>query len=53
LQLGKGVTLMIRHVIRRDMIGHPILPGAAAGIARLDVNMDLAEEVSRVLLFLS
>jgi hypothetical protein len=35
------------------MIGHPIPPGAAAGIAQLDVKTDLAEKISGVLLFLS
>ncbi len=53
LQFGKGATLLIGHGIRRDMIGHPIPPGAEAGIAQLEVKMDLAEEISWVLLFLS
>jgi hypothetical protein len=35
------------------MIGHPILLGAAAGISQLEVNTDLNEEISGVLLFLS
>ena len=51
--LGKGGTLLVGHGIRRDMIGHPIPPGAAAGIAQLDVRGDSAEELSGVILFLS
>jgi hypothetical protein len=53
LQFGKGATLLIGHGIRRDMIGHPIPPGAAAGIAQLEVKTDLAEEISGTILFLS
>ena len=53
LQFGKGATLLIGHGIRRNMIGHPILLGAAAGISQLEVNTDLNEEISGVLLFLS
>jgi hypothetical protein len=52
-QFGKGATLLVGHGIRRDMIGHPIPPGAAAGVAQLDVSTDSAEELSGVLLFLS
>ncbi len=52
-QFGKGATLLIGHGIRRDMIGHPIPPGAAAGIAQLDVRGDSAEELSGIVLFLS
>ena len=52
-QFGKGATLLVGHGIRRDMVGHPIPPGAAAGIAQLDVSGDSAEELSGVLLFLS
>ena len=52
-QFGKGATLLVGHGIRRDMIGHPIPPGAVAGIAQLDVSTDTAEEVSGVILFLS
>ncbi len=52
LQFGKGATLL-RGGITRSMIGHPISPGAAAGINQLDVKNDLAEEISGVLLFLS
>jgi hypothetical protein len=51
--LGKGGSLLIGHGIRRDMIGHPIPPGAAAGIAQLDVTGDSAEELSGGILFLS
>ncbi len=46
-QLGIG------HGTRLDMFGHPIPPGAAAGIAQLDVTGDSAEELSGVILFLS
>ena len=51
--LGKGGSLLIGHGIRPDMIGHPIPPGAAAGIAQLDISGDSAEELSGVILFLS
>ena len=51
--LGKGGIVFIGHVIRRDMICHPIPPGAAAGIAQLDVTGDSAEELSGVSLFIS
>ncbi len=51
--LGKGGTLLIGHGIRRDMIGHPTPPGAAAGVAQLDVRGDSAEELSGVILFVS
>ena len=51
--LGKGGTLLAGHGIRRDMMGHPIPPGSAAGIAQLDVSGDSAEELSGVNLFLS
>jgi hypothetical protein len=51
--LGKGGTLLLGHGIRRDMIGHHIPPGAAAGVAQLDVRGDSTEELSGVLLFLS
>ena len=51
--LGKGGILLIGHSIRRDIIGYPIPPGAAAGIARLDVTGDSAEELSGTILFLS
>ncbi len=51
--LGKGGTLLVGHGIRRDMICHPIPPGAAAGVAQLDISGDSAEELSRVILFLS
>ena len=44
--LGKGGTLLVGHGIRRDMIGHPIPPGAAAGVAQLDIRGDSAEELS-------
>ena len=53
LQFGKGATLLIGIGIRRGMIGHSIPPGAAAGIAQLEVKTDLAEDISGVLLFLS
>jgi len=53
LQFGKGSTLLIGHDIRRDMVGHPIPPGAEAGIAQLELKTDLAEYISGVLLFLS
>jgi hypothetical protein len=46
LQFGKRATLLIGPIICRDMIGHPIPPGAAAGIARLEVKTDLAEDIS-------
>ncbi len=52
-QFGKGATLLVGHGITRAMIGHPIPPGAAAGIAQLDVRGDSTEELSGVLLFLS
>ena len=42
-QFGKGATLLIGHGITKAMIGHPIPPGAAAGIAQLDVTGDSAE----------
>ena len=51
--LGKGGTLLIGHGIRRDMIGHPLPPGAAAGVAQLNVTGDSAEELSGVFLCLS
>ncbi len=51
--LGKGATDLISHGIARVMIGHPLSPGAAAGIARLDVSTDSVDELSGVLLFLS
>ena len=51
--LGKGGTLLVGHGITRSMIGHPVPPGAAAGIARLDVSTDSVEELSGVILFLS
>ena len=51
--LGKGGTLLVGHGIRRDMIGHPIPPGAVAGIAQLDVRGDSVEELSGLILFLS
>ena len=51
--LGKGGTLLVGHGTRRDMKDHPIFPGAAAGIAQLDVTGDSAEELSGVILFLS
>ena len=51
--LGKVGTLLIGHGIRRDMIGLPIPPGAAAGVAQLDVRRDYEEELSGVILFLS
>ena len=40
LQFGKGATLLIGRIIRRNTIGLPIPPGEAAGIARLDANTD-------------
>ncbi len=49
----KGVTLLKGLGIRRDMIGHPIPPGAAAGIAQLYVSGDSAEDFSGVILFRS
>ncbi len=49
--LGKGGTLLVGHGIRRDMIGPPIPPGAASGIAQLDVTGDSADELSGVILF--
>ena len=52
-QFGKGAINLISHGIRRDMIRHPIPPGAAAGIAQLDVTGDSAEELSGTILFLS
>ncbi len=52
-QFDKGVTLLIGHGIRRDMIGHLIPPGAEAGIAQLDLSGDSAEELSGIVLFLS
>ncbi len=52
-QFGKGATFLVGHGIRRDMVGHPIPPGAATGIAQLDVRGDSTEELSGVLLFLS
>ena len=51
--LGKGGTLLVGHGIRRDMIGHPIPPGAAAGVAQSDVRGDSAEELAGVVLFIS
>jgi hypothetical protein len=51
--LGKGGTLLVGHGVQRDMIGNPIPPGAAAGVAQLDVRGDSTEELSRVILFLS
>ena len=51
--LGKGGTLLVGHGIRRDIVGHPIPPGAAACIAQLDVSGDSAEELSGLILFLS
>jgi hypothetical protein len=51
--LGKGGSLLIGHGITRSMICHPIPPGAAAGIAQLDVTGDSAEELSGLILFLS
>jgi len=50
--LGKGGTLLIGLGIRWDMIGHPIPPGAAAGVAQLDISGDSAEELSGTILFL-
>ena len=50
--LGKGGTLLVGHGIRRNMIGHPIPPGATAGIAELDVRGDSTEELSGIILFL-
>ncbi len=52
-QFGKIATLLVGHGIQRDMVGHPIPPGAAASTARADVSTDSAEELSGVLLFLS
>ena len=52
-QFGKGATLLIGHGVRRDMIGHPVVENAAAGVARLDVTGDSAEELSGTVLFLS
>ena len=51
--LGKGATNIVSHGITRAIIGHPIPPGAAAGIAQLDVRGDSAEELSGIVLFLS
>ena len=51
--LGKVRTLLVGHGIMRDTIGHPIPPGAAAGIAQLDVSGYYAEELSGVILLLS
>ena len=51
--LGKGGSLLVGHGITRAMIGHPVPPGAAAGIAQLDVTGDFAEELSGVILFIS
>jgi hypothetical protein len=51
--LGKGGTLLVGHGIRRDMIGHPIPTGAAAGITQLDVREDSVEELSGLILSLS
>ncbi len=53
LQFGKGAVLLLGHGITRSMIGHPIPPGAAAGIAQLEVKTDLAEDISGTILFLS
>jgi hypothetical protein len=50
--LGKGGTLLVGHGITRAMIGHPIPPGAAAGIAQLDLIGDSVEELSGVILFI-
>ncbi len=50
---GDFATLLIGHGIRRDMIDHPIPPGAAAGISKIYVSTNSAEELSGVLLFLS
>ena len=49
--LGKGGTLLVGHGITMAIIGHPIPPGAAAGIAQLNVTGDSAEELSRVILY--
>ena len=51
--LGKGGTLLVGHGIIRAMIGHPIPPCAAAGIAQLDAKGVSAEELSCFILFLS
>ena len=51
--LGKGGTLVFGHGITKAMIGHPIPPGVAAGIAQLYLTGDSAEELSRIMLFLS
>ncbi len=52
-QFGKGATLLIGHGIWWDKIGHFIPPGAAAGVAQLDVNGDFVEELSGIVLLLS
>ncbi len=44
---------MIGHGITRDLMGHPVPDNAAAGVARLDVTGDSAEELSGTILFIS